>query len=233
MGKIIKVFIYGAWILAILAVLVIVGWRSGLVRFPDGQNVLADGSFEAGDLTPNVPNIQGLMSLKGSDSTMPAWTVVAERGLDIAWLDPDNPFLHGIASDGSRFLDLTGMSDKPGPISGQFGGVRQTFTTKVGKKYALFFDIGVLNGGNPNFSGPITVRALIGPEIGTQTPLSPDCSFNPTDPGARWWTCQFRFTADTASTTLTIVGQAGKQYIGLDKVSVQCVAPLGMRGFCS
>jgi hypothetical protein len=225
-GTITKVMIYGAWI-ALLAAVVIVAWRSGVAWLPDGQNVLSNGSFEGGDLTPSNSNIPGAMSLKNDDTTMPNWRVVAEGDLDIVWLGPDNSFFDGIASDRSRFLDLTGNSDKAG------SGVRQTFDTKVGKKYRLSFDIGVFNGDNQFFRGPIAVRALLGPDIGTQTPLSPDCSFNPTAPGKQWLKCEFPFTAAFARTTLTIVGQAGKEYIGLDNVSVECLAPLGIRGFCS
>jgi hypothetical protein len=57
--------------------------------------------------------------------------------------------------------------------------------------------------------------------------------FNPTEAGPQWTTCRLQFTARTASTTLLIEGTTGKQYIGLDRVSVECVAPLGWPGFCA
>jgi hypothetical protein len=241
----------GAWILVILVILAIIGFRSGVVDLPDGKNVLVNGSFDDGTLSPNcspratnacVPPGTGEQPIPGIEgippaplTSVPGWTVVAAPQQDVAWLGPDNPFVRDIDSDRDdpnnkthRFIDLSGYSDLF--VSGSFAGVRQTFTTKAGKKYLLSFSIGVFNdSAQPKLSGPITVVASI-----DNQPLSPPCGpFNPTPTGARWLPCSYPFTAATASTTLTIVGTAGKSYIGLDNVSVQCVSPLGIPNFCS
>jgi hypothetical protein len=232
---------------ALLAALAIIGFRIGVVDFPDGNNVLVNGGFE-GTLTPNCsqsftnqcnagdrPPYPGLEGMPPAALTsVPGWTVVAATPApdkqNVLWMDQDNQFVGDIASDrpegGHNFIDLSGFTDLF--VAGSSGGMRQTFTTKAGKKYMLFFDIGVFNdSAQPKFSGPITVVASI-----DNQPLSPCGPYNPTEPGPHWQTCKNQFTAATESTTLTIVAIAGQSFIGLDKVSVQCIAPLGRPGFC-
>src|SRR5215470_18192997 len=202
----------GGWFvfffLGILVILIL--YRSGVVDFPDGDNVLVNGDIEDGTLSPNCvervqnacqppgPNEQPIPDLEAIPpavlTSVPGWTVVAARGQDVAWLGPNNPFLHDIASHGHKFIDLSGYTDQS--VSGSSGGVRQTFATKAGRRYMLFFDIGVfIDSSTPTFSGPITVVASIDSQ-----PLSPPCAFNPTTPGKQWRTCQYPFPAAAATT---------------------------------
>ena len=207
---------------------------SRVVSFPDGQNVLANGSFEDGTQPGGVfqPNQDGVMSLPPDSTTMPGWTALGTKSLnqDVAWLQNANSFVANGATDGTHFLDLTGLHDAPLP-DGSFTAVRQTFATAARMPYELSLDIMV---SPPRFAGPITVVALISKAPGEQAYAQAECGpFNPTAPGNHSTTCRLRFTAVTASTTLTLVGTAGTHYIGLDRVSVECVAPLGRPGFCS
>ena len=237
-----------AVVLAIIIILVVIGFRSGVVDFPDGQNILANGDFESGDFTPNCSQrltldcerptadeqpIPGLEAIPPASSTsIPGWTVGTFPGpQNVAWLNQDNPFVGDIASDrptgGHRFLDLSGYGDHV--ESGKSGAILQTFATKAGKTYMLFLDIGVFNSSSqPKFAGPITVVATIDNQ--TLVTCGP---FNPSGRGPQWQTCKDHFTAGTGSTTLAIFATAGQAYIGLDKVSVECIAPLGRLGFCS
>lgn len=225
--------------LVILITIVLALWvyRSRLVSWPDGVNVLANGSFEDGTGPGGVfkPNGDGVMSLPTADgATIPGWTVLVaqSRGQDVAWGQNANRFVPNGATDGTHFLDLTGLHDIPNPNGGTFGAVFQTFATTVDKPYHLSFDIMVAP---PSFGGPITVDASI-----SRTPAEPayahtTCGpFNPSGTGNQHQTCGMDFTARTPSTTLTLVGTAAAHnYIGLDHVSVECIAPLGRPGFCS
>src|SRR5258708_6208505 len=84
---------------------------TALPGWEDNQNLLVNPSFEDGG--PFVSNkAQGVMSLPPDDGTMASWKVVANSALrqDVAWIDKSNSF--GIpASDGNRFVDLTGWND--------------------------------------------------------------------------------------------------------------------------
>ena len=231
-------------VLLILSITILVAlllYRSGVVSFPDGVNILADGSFEDGTGPGGVfkPNQDGIMSLPTTDgATIPGWTILVAQGRnqDVAWVDNTNRFVPNAATDGTHFLDLTGLHDVALP-DGSFGAVSQTFGTAVNKRYHLSFDIMVANitFNNTTFGGPITVDALI-KRTPTEAPYAQTtCGpFNPTKPGNQAQTCGLDFTATTPRTTLTIVGAAAAHnYIGLDRVSVECVAPLGRQGFCS
>ena len=247
-------FRFGAWGWIIIIVLNLSLWLlfllavsrrlTGDVDLPDGVNILVNGDFEDGTLTPNCtagvqnvcqppgPNqqpIPGVQAIPPAELTsVPGWTVVVKPKQDVAWVGPDNPFAGDIASHGHKFIDLSGYADQF--VSGSFGGMKQTFNAKAKKRYALFFDIGVfIASSQPAFSGPITVVASIDDQA-----LSPPCSFNPTAPGKQWMTCKYTINASEVATTrtLTIVATAGQRYIGLDNVSVQCLTPLGGTGLC-
>ena len=90
---------------------------------------------------------------------------------------------------------------------------------------------------NPDFPGPISVLALISNGTPDQAYARTTCGpFDPDHkarPGNQSMTCALSFTAGAANTNLTFIGTQGSHYIGLDNVSVQCVAPLGRPGFCS
>ncbi len=214
-----------------------------LPRWADGQNVLQNGSFEDGTEPdgPFKPNSYGLMSLLPGSTTIPSWTVTGTpggvNGEDVAWLQNDNQVgVPYATTDGSHFLDLTGSNDKRGPDK-YFGGVTQAFPTVVDFDYHVFLDIGVFNNtSNPvkNFPGPISVIVgWSGPsrEHYSEQTCGP---WNPTAEGAQWQTCDLRFRARSANTTVWIYGgPQGTRYIGLDKVSVQCDAPLANHAYCT
>jgi hypothetical protein len=150
--------------------------------------------------------------------------------VEVAWLRNVNDYVPNGATDGSHFLDLTGYHDRPDP-SGHFGGVTQTFPTVAGfdYDYHVFLDIGVFisSVSGKNLPGPISVIVgWSGPN--GENPSEQTCGpFDATAEGAQWHTCELPFHARTANTTVRIYGALGKHYIGLDKVMVQCVAPLG------
>src|SRR5712664_3534794 len=103
-----------------------------LASWPDGQNVLVNGSFEdaLGTFNPNV----GFMLIKPEQTTIPGWTVTGAANQNVAWYQNKNS--DGLrATDGSHFLDLTGENAKDS--SNHFGGVKQTlpFPTVVGHTY--------------------------------------------------------------------------------------------------
>ena len=195
-------------------------WECALPGWEDKQNLLVNPSFEDGG--PFVSNkAQGVMSLPPDDQTMAGWKVVANGALrqDVAWIDKSNSF--GIPpSDGNRFVDLTGWNDAP--VGGPFGGVRQSIPTVSGFDYVVRFNVGV----SSNWPGPVTVGIIWGASPPFVCP-----SFDP-KAGVPWNTCEHQFKATSAETDLTIFGASGTHYIGLDKVLVDCVAPLGRHDLC-
>jgi hypothetical protein len=219
-----------------------------LPRWADGQNVLQNGSFEdgTGPDGPFKPGSYGFMSLLPGSTTIPSWTVTGTAGgVDVAWFQngPPNQWVPNAATDGSHFLDLTGSNDKRGPDK-HFGGVTQAFPTVVDFDYHVFLDIGVFNNtSNPvrNFHGPISVI------VGWSGPSRENYSeqicgpWNPTAEGAQWQTCDLRFRARSANTTVWIYGGGplpqdpgtDAKYIGLDNVKVQCDAPLANHAYCT
>ncbi len=200
-----------------------------LVGFGDGVNVLANGSFEDGTQPggPFKPQF-GLMSLPPNSTTMPAWTVLASSGQDVAWVQNANGFVPDGATDGTHFVDLTGTLDKAD--NGHFGGIKQAFPTAKGVPYELEYDIMVSP--VPSYSGPIAVRARISSAADEIDYVTASCPFNPSPTAKQSMSCTLRFVARSDATTLKLFGEEGKRYIGLDRVSVQCVAPLGVHAWC-
>jgi hypothetical protein len=207
-----------------------------LASFTDGVNLLTNGSFEdgTGPDGPFKPNSQGLMSLQSGSTSLPGWTVVdnTQFGQDIAWVQNANPFVPNGATDGTHFLDLTGASDKADP-NGHFGVIRQSFATIPRTRYWAAVDIGVKN---PDYPGPIQVRIAVSATNSNLAEYAQvTCPYNPTAPGIQWMTnppCSMEFTANSDNTLLSIYGESGKRYIGIDNVTVQCIAPLGRHAWC-
>jgi Protein of unknown function (DUF642) len=168
---------------------------------------ILNGSFE--DTTNFVANSDDTMPLVVGSTSMTGWTVVGSS--PIAWIGPDNPF--GLtASNGKYFLDLTGYSDSPP----DFGGVSQTIPTTPGATYALSFDLGSSTTYNPSGTAGITSTA-------TATVGNTSQTFNFTTSLGNEWTTETMFftaTSNLSSTLITIQGSTGRQYIGLDNVSV-------------
>ena len=227
-------------------------WLTSIVTWADGQNLLRNGSFEEGTEPggPFIPDGDGVMSVPTNGTAIPGWTVTGvPRSTDVAWIRNINSFVPNATTDGSHFLDLTGLSDQQvSNGTGVFGGVRQTdIPTVVGFNYHVSFAIGVFN---TSYKGPITVVAtLSGPngENSFETSCGP---YDPSEPNAQWKHCEsagtvtnpclaetscFKAVSTTSKLTIVGYGQKGQgvtRYIGLDSVLVDCVAPLGLHGLC-
>ena len=135
---------------------------------------------------------------------MPGWTVSGSHY--VSWIGPTNPF-HGLtASDGSYFLDLTGYI-----FGAPFSGVSQTIPTQAGANYLLTFDLGSdpfwgLQDGVSVSAGSVAGSVFTSTNSGTQNNL--------------WQAESLSFAATGSSTTISLIGNSGGNYIGLDNVSV-------------
>jgi hypothetical protein len=163
-------------------------------------NLITNGSFE--DTINFVPDGNDTMSLPVSSTVMTGWTVVNGS---LAWIGPTNPF--GLtASNGSYFLDLTDYRD-----SSPYGGVTQLITTVPGGHYQLTFDLG----SSSIYGIPDSILASAG---------STSQTFFSTLPGTNNWQSEtLDFFAIGTSTAITLTGDSGQKYIGLDNVSVDPV----------
>jgi hypothetical protein len=163
-------------------------------------NLITNGSFE--DTTNFVADVNDTMSLPVSSTAMPGWTVVNGS---LAWIGPTNTFSL-TASNGSYFLDLTDYRDaKP------YGGVTQTITTVIGGQYRLTFDLG----SSSIYGLPDSILASAG---------STSQTFSSTLSGTNDWQSEtLDFIATGTSTAITLTGDSGQKYIGLDNVSVDPV----------
>lgn len=170
-------------------------------------NLLVNGSFEDGVF---VNQGNQTMSLAPGSSVIAGWTVVTDS---TAWINAGNPF--GLAaSDGSRFLDLTNYS-----AGAPFAGLSQSFATTAGATYTLSFDLGGSNAwGRPD--------ALIASAAGTSASFTTGPA-SATTPNNDWYHESMTFTATGTTTTLTLQGSAGGNYIGLDNVVVDLLSEAG------
>lgn len=164
-------------------------------------NLVVNGSFEDGNLVP-LPANQGTMILVPGQTNLTGWNILPDT---IGWLENGHPFRDLLASDGIRFLDLTEF-----PAGAPFGGVSQDINTIAGGTYDLSFDLGSSTDYG-NVPSAITVTA--GATSRTFT------SAQPTETN-EWTTFSLQFAALSATTTISFLGAAGFQYIGLDNISV-------------
>ena len=141
---------------------------------------------------------------------MPGWTVIGgtATGNDgVAWLSNANSY--GLTAEtGNYFVSLAGYRD-----NAPYFGVSQTVATTVGQTYALTFYLGVDNS-SVYYTGPIGVSVTAGPATQTIENVSP------TGTGNQWVAETVDFTATAASSTISIQGVQGGDYIGLDNVSL-------------
>jgi hypothetical protein len=164
------------------------------------QNLVTNGGFELG---PFNPAADGFEDDSPGDASLAGWTVL---GLTINRGINSNPY--GIKTeDGDFFMDLTGHQNVP-----PYGGVSQTIATVIGGRYYFSFKLGTYQD-DPTFSGPIAVLASAGTN-------SMQFTYDPRSTGNQWATFGFVFSADDAATTVSLAGVSGKNYIGLDAVSV-------------
>lgn len=187
------------------AVLVLAGTAS-LVPIRAHANLLINGSFET---TTNFVSNGGsghddtMVVPLGNSTDMPGWTVAGSESL--AWIGPTNPF-HLSAENGSYFLDLTGYR-----AGSPFSGVSQTITTSPGRSYQLSFYLA--SSSTYGIPDGVTATAAAASKI-----------FTSSDLGTNNWELEtLDFTATGTTTTISLIGHSGNNYIGLDNVSVNPV----------
>jgi hypothetical protein len=167
-------------------------------------NLLVNGSFESGAF---VNQGNDTMSLAAGSTVITGWTVITDA---TAWIGASNPF--GLtATDGSFFLDLTNYQ-----AGAPFAGVSQTVGTTLGATYTLSFD----HGSSTFWGRP---DALVASAAGTSATFASGVA-SATTPNNDWTREIFQFVATSASTTVTLQGSAGFNYIGLDNVSLDLSA---------
>jgi len=167
-------------------------------------NLVTNGSFEIGNF---VSDGNGAISLAVDAADITGWKVT---NAELAWVTNNNSY-GLLASDSSYFLDLTGYHD-----SSPYGGVTQTINTMVGQTYTLAFNLDV-NQSDGRYNGPVGILAAAGSTSQTFT-------FDPPGTGNQFGLFGFNFVAAAPTTTITLTGTQGKQYIGLDNVSVVAAA---------
>ena len=116
-------------------------------------DLITNGSFEAGRIVANNGDADSQQLFSGDNITLSGWTVVG--GADIAWIGGGNPYAI-TASDGTKFLDLTGWHAN----NVQGAGVKQTIATTAGASYTLSFDLG--NSINYNYNSNDTINVAAG-----------------------------------------------------------------------
>ena len=168
---------------------------------------LVNGSFEAASTGNTAPSTTQTVSLELGSTALDGWTVIGD---DIAWIGGAQFGL--TANHGDKFLDLTNYQNGP-----PFGGVEQTFSTVAGTTYTLTFDLG----SSSTYVTPSAVAAsVLVVDVGTQTQ-----TFTSTAIGANnWQTYSMTFTAANPSTTISLLGTTGRDYIGLDNVTLSVTA---------
>jgi hypothetical protein len=171
-----------------------------------GRNLLTNGSFESGTFA----GVSEWISLAPGSTAIDGWTTF---NAELAWGTTPNS-ANIIASDGVRFLDLTGYHDRS-----PYGGVTQTVATTMGNRYRLSFDLGTQEE-DPRYRGPVSALATAGV-------ITIPFTFNPSGAGNQWHTFSFDFTALSVTTPISILGtrSVGGDYIGLDRVSVTELEP--------
>ncbi len=155
---------------------------------------LCSGPLRANSLVVNGsfedPASNGSPSLGLGSTYLTGWTVI---DAEIAQLrNVDFPLL--FPSDGTYSLDLTGYHDGT-----PWGGVEQIIATILGATYAIHFDT--------RGTTAVTVSAGDLHAVGSGT-------------GQDWTTYNGFFTALDSSTTISLIGLTGGNYIGLDNVIV-------------
>lgn len=130
-------------------------------------------------------------------TALTGWTILNHN---VSWVGPANPF--HLSHNGGYFLDLTDYHDGP-----PYGGIEQTISTVAGAHYTLSFDLGADSG--------LAASGI----LATAGTTSHDFVFAASAPD-QWETEFLSFVATGASTTISLVGSAGSQYVGLDNVRI-------------
>lgn len=189
-------------------------------------NHIGTGSYFTGNNPYGDYTGDGTMALFAGSGALTGWTISAPGAL--AWLDNANPWHANAAmsaSNGSRFVDLTGWSSlwSENIESGSLSRVvlSQTFDTVAGTTYNVGFSIGFgpdSDATGTHFGFPVTSSTVLAGVNGVFDPYS-------TPSNANGWTQRgFTFTATGAQTTLQFMtNNYRSEYVGLDDVSVTAV----------
>lgn len=177
-------------------------------------DLITNGSFET-----NGPAANNAGQYSAGSTQITGWTVInndgstTNNGRNVLWIGTG---AYGLYTPfGTDFLDLTGTTDQM-----PFSGVSQTLTTTAGQSYALTFYLGA-QGTSGQFGGPISAMASAG---STSDTFTYDGASGTDVNGTLWTPETLNFTAPSTSTVISIVGNTGSQFIGLDNVSVDATA---------
>jgi hypothetical protein len=173
----------------------------GLAALPGTAraDLVTNGSFENGSFVDNTGG--NTDNLADGSTAITGWTVVAPSNT-LAWVGDPNPY--GITTPyGTYSLDLTGYHD-----GAPFSGVTQTITTVINDKYSLTFYLGSASA----WGRPTGILASAGSTSGSYSSTLMDTN--------DWEKETLLFTATSTSTVISLTGNEGDQYIGLDNVSV-------------
>ena len=181
-------------------------------------NLLVNPSFEQGAF---IDRGDGYQILPNGSTAITGWTVINDS---LAWGTYPNAAVNTspiLPFDGNFFLDLQG----DGLFNAPYGGVSQSLLTVIGQQYHLSFYLGTQqDAASPFTHGPVSVTASAGA-------MSSPFTFNPlANSGTQWGEFGFDFTANSASTLISIIGMnpGTGAYIGLDLVSVTAASPIGV-----
>ena len=194
-----------------------------------GPELLLNGSFENGDFGP------GNEVLVDSSSPIVNWAVLSGAPYaSVRWIRTPHPFFDR-ASDGARFIDLTGGT--PLPAAPKFATLRAAGnffqngqSVPYVRRYECALDLGVgpNNGALADFGPPIKVTVQL-----DALNLSQQLVFDPPVPpvsGVKWERFAFRveiapgYVVGASNYSIQIAGNAGKRFVGVDNVSVRAVA---------
>jgi choice-of-anchor C domain-containing protein len=183
------------------------------------DNLLVNGSFEVYAVSPYSWWQPRLIDKNIGVNSLSGWTV--NQSIDIVSANQWQPH------DGDNSLDLCGT---PGD-----GGVSQTFSTLPGVAYNIRFFLS----GNPSadFPSEPTNKTLSVMAAGQSANFSFDVATEQnTFANMKWKECDFTFTANSASTTLSINATMGGNFnLGpvIDEVSVAPVPEPSTAGLLS
>ncbi len=192
-------------------------------------NLIVNGSFEDGNFAPKTSD-SGTMQLFDGSTAITGWVVNGGgggAGGDIAWeqssTQPNGNPWGFVASDGAKFLDLTGyVNDGNNPHGGI--SLTQTVNTVIGTTYFLSFDVGsselYTHGVNPQIQVSVNGTPPTYVFTGNNTTLPDSLPYND-----HWQETGFEFVAGGTNATLSFLATTpgSDNVILLDNVSLTAV----------
>lgn len=185
-----------------------------------GPNLVKNGSFEKGNFGP------GTETIVSSSGVIEDWRLIVNAlNGPVRWIESFSS-----AAEGKRFVDLTGGRTL---LTAPLATLLQTapsYPLQSGQSYEVAVDLGVgpNNGPSENFGPPVVVSVSVIEPPGAvewqfiSNPLNP-----PVGTGVKWETHKFRFAIPAGyplsptNQTITITGNYGDRFIGVDNVSVR------------